>query len=151
MRVSITRAAGLAVAAGLAAATMSPDAQRSARVVFADELRAGRVLERDLNRREVASAVATRPVPPAPVRRLQRLAMKRGVFDFERRNLGPLNAARRAVLGPDAVGPPRFLVRVDEFPLAGAYEQSDRRDADFARFHSILTDAGIPYLLAVSP
>jgi Uncharacterized protein conserved in bacteria (DUF2334) len=151
VRVSITRAAGLAVAAGLAAATMSPDAQRSARVVFADELRAGRVVERDLNRPEVASAVATRPVPPAPVRRLQRLAMKRGVFDFERRNLGPLNAARRAVLGPDAAGSPRFLVRVDEFPLAGAYEQSDRREDDFARFHSILTEAGIPYLIAVSP
>jgi hypothetical protein len=151
MRVSITRAAGLAVAAGLAAATMSPDAQRSARLVFADELRAGRVLERDLDRPEVASAVATRPVPPAPVRRLQRLAMKRGLFDFERRNLGPFNVARRAVLGPDAPGPPRFLVRVDEFPLAGAYEKSDRREADFARFHSILIDAGIPYLLAVSP
>jgi uncharacterized protein DUF2334 len=151
MRVSITRAAGLAVAAGLAAATMSPDAQRSARVIFADELRAGRVLERDLDRPEVASAVAPRPVPPAPVRRLQRLAMKRGVFDFETRNLGPLSAARRAVLGRAAAGPPRFLVRVDEFPLAGAYERSDRRDADFARFHSILTDAGVPYLIAVSP
>jgi peptidoglycan/xylan/chitin deacetylase (PgdA/CDA1 family) len=151
MRVSITRAAGLAVAAGLAAATMSPDAQRSARLVFAEELRAGRVVERDLNRPEVARAVATRAVPPAPVRRLQRLAMKRGVFDFERRNLGPLSAARRAVLGAAAAAPPRFLVRVDEFPLAGAYEQSDRRDADFARFHSILTEAGIPYLIAVSP
>jgi hypothetical protein len=151
MRVSITRVAGLAVAAGLAAATMSPDAQRSARLVFGDELRAGRVLERDLDRPEVASAVACRPVPPAPVRGLQRLAIKRGLFDFERRNLAPLNAARRAVLGPKAAGPPRFFVRVDEFPLAGAYEPSDRREADFARFHSILTDAGIPYLIAVSP
>jgi hypothetical protein len=77
--------------------------------------------------------------------------MKRGEFEFERRNLGPFIAARRAVLGAAALGPPRFLVRVDEFPLAGAYEESDRRDADFARFHSILTEAGVPYLIAVSP
>jgi hypothetical protein len=151
LRVSLTRTAGLAVAAGFAVAALSTDAQRSARLVFADELRAGRVNERDLDRPEVASAVAGRPVPPPPMRRLQRLAMKRGEFDFETRNLGPLAAARRAVLGPAAAGPPRFLVRVDEFPLAGAYEGNARRDADFARFHSILTEAGVPYLIAVSP
>jgi hypothetical protein len=141
----------LAVAAGLAAASLSTDAERSARMLFAEEVRTGKVNRRDLDRPEVASAVATRPVPPVAVRRLQRLAMKRGVFDFETRNLGPLAAARRAVLGQAAAGPPKLLVRVDEFPLAGAYEESDRREADFARFHSILTDAGVPYLLAVSP
>jgi hypothetical protein len=146
----IARIAGFAVAVGLALATFSPEEQRSARIVFADELRAGRVLERDLDRPEVARAVAQRPIPPAGVRRLQRLAMKRGEFDFESRNLAPLVAARRAVLGPEASGPPRFLVRVDEFPLAGAYVKSARRDADFARFHAILTDAGVPYLIAVS-
>jgi Uncharacterized protein conserved in bacteria (DUF2334) len=138
------------VAVGLALATLSPEEQRSARIVFAEELRAGRVLERDLDRREVARAVAPRPIPPAAVRRLHRLAMKRGDFDFETRNLAPLTAARRAVLGPHAAGPPRFLVRVDEFPLAGAYVESARGAGDFARFHSILTDAGVPYLIAVS-
>jgi hypothetical protein len=76
--------------------------------------------------------------------------MKRGELDFESRNLAPLAAARSAVLGPRAKGPPRFLVRVDEFPLAGAYVESARRDADFARFHAILSDAGLPYLIAVS-
>jgi hypothetical protein len=150
LRLFITRIAGLAVAVGLAVAALSPDAQRSARIVFADELRAGRVLERDLDRPEVARAVAPRPIPPAGIRRLQRLAMKRGGFDFETRNLGPLAAARRAVLGAEASGPPRFLVRVDEFPLAGAYVESARGAADFARFHSILADAGVPYLIAVS-
>ena len=147
----ITRAAGLAVAAGFAAAALTSDEQRSARLLFADELRAGRVGERDLDRPEVARVLAGRPVPPLPVRRLQRLAMKRGVFNFERRNLGPLAAARRAVLGPAAAGPPRFFVRVDEFPLAGAYDENERRHADFARFHSILTEAGVSYLIAVSP
>jgi hypothetical protein len=147
----IARVAGFAVAVGLALATLSPDEQRSARIVFAEELRSGRVLERDLDRPEVARAVAPRPIPPAAVRRLQRLAMKRGDFYFESRNLAPLAAARSAVLGPRASGPPRFLVRVDEFPLAGAYVESARGDADFARFHAILTDAGVPYLIAVSP
>jgi hypothetical protein len=151
LRLSLTRAAGLAVAAGFATAALVSDEQRSARLVFAEELRAGRVSERDLNRPEVASAVASRPIPPAPVRTLQRLAMKRQEFNFETRNLGPFVAARRAVLGPAAPGPPRFLVRVDEFPLAGAYEESERRDADLARFHTILTEAGVPYLMAVSP
>jgi hypothetical protein len=151
LRVFIARTAGLAVAAGFAAAALSPDAQRSARMLFSEELRAGRVDERELDRPEVASAVAGRPVPPAAVRRLQRVAMKRGDFDFETRNLGPFAAARRAVLGAEALAPPRFLVRVDEFPLAGAYEENQRRDDDFARFHTILTEAGVPYLVAVSP
>lgn len=136
---------------GFAVAALGSDEQRSARLVFTEELRAGRVHERDLDRPEVMSAVASRPVPPAPVRRLQRLAMKREEFDFETRNLGPFAVARRAVLGSAAPGPPRFLVRVDEFPLAGAYEESERRDAELARFHAILTDAGVPYLMAVSP
>jgi hypothetical protein len=151
LRVSLTRAAGLAVAAGFAVASLTSDEERSARLLFTEELRSGRVHERDLDRPEVATAVASRPVPPAPVRSFQRLAMKRGEFDFEKRNLGPFAAARRAVLGPAASGPPRFLVRVDEFPLAGAYEHNERRDADFARFHAILTEAGVPYLMAVSP
>jgi len=129
----------------------STDTRRSARLIFSEELRRGRVGEADLDRPEVARAVAPRPIPPAPIRSLQRLAMKGGQFDFETRNLGPFVAARRAVLGAAAAGPPRFLVRVDEFPLAGAYDEDERRDADFARFHAILTEAGVPYLIAASP
>jgi peptidoglycan/xylan/chitin deacetylase (PgdA/CDA1 family) len=151
LRFPVTQATRLAVAAGVAKAALSSDAERSARLFFGDELRSGQVGESDLRRPEVARALASRPVPPAPVRRLQRLAMKGGQFDFEARGVAPLAAARRAVLGAAAAAPPRFLVRVDEFPQAGAYEESERRHADFVRFHSILTEAGVPYLIAVTP
>jgi Uncharacterized protein conserved in bacteria (DUF2334) len=126
------------------------DQLRSARLLFAEELRAGRIAESALDRAEVSDAVATRPVPPGPVRKLQRLAMKRGYHDFERRNLRPLAAARAAVVGDAAAGPPRFLVRVDEFPLAGAFDTSARRVEDLDRFHAIMGEAGVPYLMAVS-
>src|SRR4051812_37917130 len=126
------------------------DGQRSARLLFADELLAGRVDDDALDRPEVTAAVAARPVPPAPVRKPQRLAMKRDVHYFERRNIGPLDAARRAVLGDDAAGPPRFLVRVDEFPLAGAFDTSSHGIEDLERFHAIMSEAEVPYLMAVS-
>lgn len=126
------------------------DGQRSARLLFSDELRAGGVDESALDSPEVTAAVASRPVPPPAVRKLQRVAMKRGAFDFERRNLAPLGAARRAVLGEDAAAPPRFLVRVDEFPLAGAFDTSARGIEDLERFHTIMGEAGVPYLMAVS-
>jgi len=124
------------------------DREGSARLLLADELRAGRVDSSALQHPAVVAAVASRPVPPAPLRSLQRLAMKGGLHDFERRNLRPLGAAREAVLGADAPGPPRFLVRVDEFPLAGAYDARPTDDLD--RFHEVLSEAGVPYLLAVS-
>ena len=94
--------------------------------------------------------MASRAVPPRPLRMLQRLGMKRGAYDFERRNLRPLAAARETVLGEAAAGPPRFLVRVDEFPLAGAYDENPRHIADLDRFHAIMSEAGVPYLMAVS-
>ena len=126
------------------------DWQRSARLLFAEELRAGSVNESALERPEVTAAVASRPVPSRPVRMLQRLGMKRGAYAFERRNLQPLAAAREAVLGEEAAGPPRFLVRVDEFPLAGAYDENPRHIEDLDRFHAIMSEAGVPYLMAVS-
>jgi hypothetical protein len=126
------------------------DAQRSARLLFDEELRAGRVDESALDRPEISAAVASRPVPAGPIRKLQRLAMKRGAYDFESRNLRPLGAAREAVLGPAAAGPPRFLVRVDEFPFAGAYDDSTRHTEVLARFHTVMSEAGVPYLMAVS-
>ena len=126
------------------------DEERSARLLFAEELRAGRVDESALKRPEVRAAVASRPVPPAPVRGLQRLAMKRAPHRFERRNLRPLAAARAAVLGEAAAGPPRFLVRVDEFPPASAYEEHPRQIEELDRFHAVMREAGVPYLMAVS-
>jgi uncharacterized protein DUF2334 len=126
------------------------DGQRSAGLLFAEELRAGRVDEDALEHPAVRSAVASRAVPLGPVRKLQRLAMKRRALDFERANLRPLARARRAVLGDDGAGPPRFLVRVDEFPLAGAYDDPARGAADLERFHAVMSEAGVPYLMAVS-
>jgi hypothetical protein len=151
LRFTLTQATRLAVAAGVAVGALSSDTERSARLVFSEELRVGVVHRHDLARPEVVSALASRPVPPAPVRALQRAAMKTGSFDFERRGLAPLAAARRTVLGPAAAGPPRFLVRVDEFPQAGAYDESERARVRFDRFHSILAEAEVPYLMAVTP
>jgi peptidoglycan/xylan/chitin deacetylase (PgdA/CDA1 family) len=59
---------------------------------------------------------------------------------------------RRSVLGDGAAGPPRFLVRVDEFPHYLAWDEPDRfGTAAFERFHTILTEAGVPYCIAVPP
>jgi uncharacterized protein DUF2334 len=126
------------------------DACRTALLLFADELRAGVVDVSALERPEVLALLASRLVPPAPLRALQRLAMKLGSYGFEKRNLRPLARAREAVLGSAAAGPPRFLVRVDEFPLAGSYEPGPHAIEELERFHEVMTDAGVPYLLAVS-
>ena len=126
------------------------DEQRSACLLFAEELHAGRVDDAALEHPAVSAAVASRAAPPAPVRKLQRLAMKRGALDFERATLRPLARARREVLGEAAAGPPRFLVRVDEFPLAGAYDDPARGAADLEGFHAVMTEAAVPYLMAVS-
>jgi peptidoglycan/xylan/chitin deacetylase (PgdA/CDA1 family) len=126
------------------------DGQGSAGLLFAEELRAGRVSDDALDHPAVTAAVATRPVPPGPVRKLQRLAMKAGRLDFERHGLAPLARAREAVLGDDAASSPRFLVRVDEFPLAGAYDDDARGAANLERFHAVMTEATVPYLMAVS-
>jgi hypothetical protein len=126
------------------------DGQGSARLLFAEELDAGRVSGDALDHPSVSAAVASRPVPPAPLRKLQRLGMKAGWLDFERHGLAPLASAREAVLGDDAAAPPRFLVRVDEFPLAGAYDADARGADNLQRFHAIMIEASVPYLMAVS-
>jgi Uncharacterized protein conserved in bacteria (DUF2334) len=64
----------------------------------------------------------------------------------------PLLAARRATLGEDGAAPPRFLIRVDEFPHYQAWDDPDRfGSSEFERFHEIMSSAGAPYLLAVLP
>jgi hypothetical protein len=83
---------------------------------------------------------------------LQRIAMKLGLLSYERNCLAPLVDLRRKVLGSRAEGPPRLLVRVDEFPHASAYADGGRHGTpEFERFHSIMRSAGVPYLLAVTP
>jgi ABC-type amino acid transport substrate-binding protein len=89
---------------------------------------------------------------PLPTRLAQALAFKRGRAGWRRSVVEPLIAARRDALGEGAAGEPRVLVRVDEFPHARAFDSSGSFGTDrFRRFHSVLAEAGVPYLLAISP
>lgn len=132
---------------------MTLDELRSARLLFGPELAAGTVAEADLeSSREVAGAVRSLAVPSAPLRAFQRVQTKRGKLTYEEHALGPMVAARRALLGEAAAGPPRFLVRMDEFPHVEAWDEPDRYGTPtFARFREILHTAGVPFLVAVLP
>lgn len=85
----------------------------------------------------------------------QRAAVKFGRLTYESRVIEPFMRARREVLGEDAFGPPRLLIRVDEFPhYLGHGEPRFERvysSEHYMRFHEALRAAGVPYLLAVSP
>jgi hypothetical protein len=89
-------------------------------------------------------------VPSAPLRAVQRLAMKLGRLDWEERWLARLLAARRSVLADAASGPPRFLVRVDEFPYYTSFDRP--QDLDMSRrFHEVMASAGVAHLMSVVP
>ncbi len=91
-------------------------------------------------------------VPPRAVRIGQRLATKRGGLDWEHRWLDPLLAARRQALGAEAAGPPRFLVRVDEFPYYSAFDHPDRFGNESSRrFLQTMIDARLHHLVAILP
>jgi hypothetical protein len=93
-----------------------------------------------------------RKAPSPPRRFLQALAMKHGAIGWDSGVVQPFMAARRAALGDRAGGAPRVLLRVDEFPHARAFDSSGPFGTDnFKRFHAVLAQAGIPYLLAISP
>jgi hypothetical protein len=77
--------------------------------------------------------------------------MKVGQLSYEDAWLRPLQAARREAIGQQAVGPPRFLVRVDEFPY---YSGNDNPKYGFEaseRFHAVMAEEGVRYLIAVVP
>ncbi len=99
-----------------------------------------------------AAAHVLRParVPSAPVRIAQQLAFKAGRIDWNERWLSPLLAARAdAGLGS---GPPRFLVRVDEFPDSSSLDEPERGGLGAATaFHEIMRAAGVAYLIAIVP
>lgn len=85
-------------------------------------------------------------MPPYPVRVAQRVAMKANLLGYENGVLSPLSAANRAP------GPPRFLVRVDEFPHYLAADEPKRFGLESSRaFHSVLAGAQVPYLMAIVP
>ena len=66
--------------------------------------------------------------------------------------LAPAAATRRALLGEAAARPPRFLLRVDEFPYSTSFDQPEKYGAEpSARFHAVLAEAEVPYLMAIVP
>lgn len=89
-------------------------------------------------------------VPAAPLRAAQRIGMKLGRLDWERSWLVPLMAARQDALGDGASGPPRFLVRVDEFPYYTSFDQPGDMEMS-RRFHAVMAAAGVPHLMSVVP
>jgi peptidoglycan/xylan/chitin deacetylase (PgdA/CDA1 family) len=87
-------------------------------------------------------------LPSLPRRFAQAIAFKRGRLDWARSVAEPLAAALRDA----AAGPPRVLLRVDEFPHAAGFDPRGHFDTDrFRRFHAVLAEAGVPYLLAMTP
>lgn len=122
-----------------------PDARRTALLAI-PELEDEPHLDHRLARRLAPS------VPPAAVRMAQLVAAHLTRTSLSRRALAAAAASRRAVLGQSAAGPPRFLLRVDEFPYSTSLEHPDRYGpGPSARFHGVLRQAGIPYLMAVVP
>jgi hypothetical protein len=136
----------------IAATAPEVDAKRGARLLFDAELAAGALADVDVLAAPVLDAVRARRVPAAPLRLVQDVERKLGRLDHESAVDAPLVAARRAVLGERAAAPPRFLVRVDEFPHYQAWDDPARFGSDgFARFHELLQAAGVPYLVAALP
>ena len=132
--------------------TAALDSARSARLLFGAELQSGAVAPGALDVPAVRTATRSRAPGPAPVRLLQRLAMKAGRLTYESASAAPMRAARREVLGDRADGPPRFLIRVDEFPHYQALNVPTKYGtAQFQRFHEIMAHARVPYLIAVLP
>lgn len=75
-----------------------------------------------------------------------------GALTYERSLLEALVRARTAVLGPAALAPPRFLVRVDEFPHYLARDDPERYGTTLSRrFHRVLTDEDVRYLISIVP
>jgi predicted ATP-grasp superfamily ATP-dependent carboligase len=99
----------------------------------------------------VLRALRPRRVPSPPRRAAERIAMKRRRLTYEEDWLAPLQAARRSALGQAADGPPKFLVRVDEFPYSSGYDNPRVGYDASARFHAVMVEAGVAYLLAVVP
>jgi hypothetical protein len=128
------------------------DSQRSRRLLFSAELADGTLRASQLARAEVRAAVPSRRVPSALSRRYQRTLMERGALRVEGETVARAMAARRAVLGDAADGPPRLLVRAGAFPHPLTDEDPARFGTDrMRRFHETLGAHGLRYLVAVTP
>jgi len=125
---------------------------RNARLLFDAELATGTLDPQALSAPAVRAVTRVRDVPPRAARVAEQVRFKVGNLDFESAVVDPLLAARRAVLGSESAAPPRFLIRVDEFPHYLAADDPERFGTPaFERFHEIMVDAGVPYLMAVPP
>lgn len=127
------------------------DERASAALLFSDELEAGTVDPGALAHPEVVRAVRSRRVWSAPRRLVERKRYERGGRGYTDDSLAALRAARRAVLGDAAAGPARLLVRVDEFPNYDSLDVPAHGIDAYWRFHGVMRDAGVPYLVAVQP
>jgi hypothetical protein len=125
---------------------------RTARLLFDPELQSAAIDGEALSSRAVKSATTVRPVGSRPLRLAQQVRYRLGGLRFEQAVAAPLLEARREALGGADERPPRFLIRVDEFPHYMADDRPERfGTAQFERFHEIVSGAGAPYLIAVLP
>jgi hypothetical protein len=114
---------------------MTSDELRTAHLLFGPEIAAGTIGFRDVAKREVADAATVRRIPSRPTRALQRRLVDRGRLSATSEVLPALAAARRAVLGDRAAGPPRVLLRAPADP----------------ELHAALTRHGVPYCAEIDP
>jgi peptidoglycan/xylan/chitin deacetylase (PgdA/CDA1 family) len=124
-----------------------PDAERTSRLLLSGLP----VDDRALDLPEVRRIARPTTVPPRAVRTWQRLRLRRGRLSLAHDWLPLVAAARRAVSTEASDAPPRILVRVDEFPHARALDEPRYGLDAFERFHAVLAEAGVPYLLAALP
>jgi Uncharacterized protein conserved in bacteria (DUF2334) len=94
-------------------------------------------------------ALRERPIPSVPVRAGQRFLMKIGRLRYEDAWLRPLQVARHEALGDAARGAPRFLVRVDEFPIYSGFDDPRFGYEASARFHAVMAEENVPHMMAV--
>ena len=120
----------------------SEDERRTARLI------AGASAPLNVVPPSLSAAARRRRTRPKALRALQRAAMHRGRLTFEGTIL-TRERARAETVGRTTRQPPRFLVRVDEYPhwLVDDDPRSFGTDA-FERFHAIMAEAEVPYLLA---
>lgn len=137
-------------AGGLPIPALTIDEQRSAALLLGADEASARFPAGSSPPPAVVRAVRSHPVPGRSRRLRDRLAMKRGRLGYERHSVEPMAAARRAALGQEGSAPPRLLVRIDEFPRAGSHDWPDTV-GEMMRLHEIMSGAGVPYLLAVTP
>ena len=75
--------------------------------------------------------------------------MKIGRLRYEDTWLRRLQAARRQAIGGAADGPPRFLVRVDEFPYYSGFDDPRFGYEASARFHGVMAEEHVQHLLSL--